>query len=79
VIGMSLAQLRHARRVVGVAGGSRKTAAIRGALLGKLINVLITDGLTARRLIAESGLKGPDEMPQPRRSHGAAEKAASRL
>jgi DNA-binding transcriptional regulator LsrR (DeoR family) len=57
VIGMSLAQLRHAKRVVGVAGGSRKTAAIRGALLGKLINVLITDELTARQLIAESGSK----------------------
>jgi DNA-binding transcriptional regulator LsrR (DeoR family) len=71
VIGMNLVQLRHAKRVVGVAGGSRKTAAIRGALLGKLINVLITDGLTARRLAM-------DEIPQPRRSQGA-EKVASRL
>jgi len=53
VIGMSLIQLRRANRVVGVAGGSRKTAAIRGALLGKLINVLITDRHTAGRLIGE--------------------------
>ncbi|MGO9255184.1 MAG: sugar-binding transcriptional regulator [Bryobacteraceae bacterium] len=70
VIGMNLAQLRHAKRVVGVAGGSRKTAAIRGALLGKLINVLITDGLTARRLIVDEIAQG--------RAQGA-EKAASRL
>lgn len=55
VIGMSLAQLRQARRVVGVAGGSRKTAAIRGALLGKWINVLITDRHTAGRLVGGDG------------------------
>ena len=41
VIGMSLEQLRHAKRTVGIAGGKRKLAAIRGALRGKWINVLI--------------------------------------
>src|SRR5262249_12885761 len=40
VISIEPAQLRKARRVVGVAGGSRKMAAIRGALAGRLINVL---------------------------------------
>jgi len=37
--------------VVGVAGGRRKTAAIRGALQGGWINVLITDRGTAERLL----------------------------
>ena len=51
VIGMDLEQLRRIKRCVGVAGGKRKVAAIRGALRGKLINVLITDIHTARELI----------------------------
>ena len=37
--------------VVGIAGGKRKTAAIRGALAGGWINTLITDRSTAERLI----------------------------
>jgi DNA-binding transcriptional regulator LsrR (DeoR family) len=36
---------------VGIAGGKRKFEAIRGALRGKLINVLITDRRTAERLL----------------------------
>jgi DNA-binding transcriptional regulator LsrR (DeoR family) len=51
VISMELAQLRKVRRIVGVAGGQRKTRAIRGALIGKLINVLITDLASAERLL----------------------------
>jgi len=51
VIGMDLAQLKKSARVVGVAGGSRKMAAIRGALAGRLINVLLTDRNTADRLL----------------------------
>ena len=54
VISMELAQLRAVRRVVGVAGGRRKTSAIRGALAGKLVNALITDLASAKRLLAES-------------------------
>ena len=53
VIGMSLDQLRKVERAVGVAGGKRKFAAIRGALEGGLISVLITDHFTAERLIQE--------------------------
>ncbi len=52
VISMELEQLRKVRRIVGVAGGQRKTRAIRGALMGKLINVLITDLASAERLLA---------------------------
>lgn len=51
VISIELAQLKQVRRVVGVAGGKRKTAAIRGALAGGWINTLITDRSTAERLL----------------------------
>ena len=54
VISMELDQLRAVRRVVGVAGGRRKTNAIRGALNGKLINVLITDLACGERLLART-------------------------
>lgn len=52
VIGMSLADLKKVPRVVGVAGGTRKLDALRGALLGKYLNVLITDHFTAAKLLA---------------------------
>ncbi|QQS46264.1 MAG: sugar-binding transcriptional regulator [Acidobacteriota bacterium] len=55
VIGMSLEQLSQVRRTVGIAGGERKLAAIRGALEGSLINVLITDRHTADKLIPRAG------------------------
>jgi DNA-binding transcriptional regulator LsrR (DeoR family) len=51
VISIELDQLRQVRRVVGVAGGRRKVAAIRGALAGRLINVLITDLASAEELL----------------------------
>jgi DNA-binding transcriptional regulator LsrR (DeoR family) len=53
VIGMELAQLRTVKRAVGIAGGSRKLNAIRGALIGRLINVLITDRFTAEKLLQD--------------------------
>jgi DNA-binding transcriptional regulator LsrR (DeoR family) len=55
VIGMGLEQLREIKRCVGVAGGRRKVAAIRGAMRGKYINVLITDVHTAKELIESAG------------------------
>jgi DNA-binding transcriptional regulator LsrR (DeoR family) len=51
VLGMSLEQLKQVERAVGVAGGLRKHAAIRGALCGEWINVLITDRFTAETLV----------------------------
>jgi DNA-binding transcriptional regulator LsrR (DeoR family) len=51
VISIELEQLRRVRRVVGIGGGRRKVAAIRGALTGKLINVLITDLASAEALL----------------------------
>ena len=53
VIGMSLDQLRKVKRAVALAGGQRKLDAIRGALKGGLVNVLITDRFTAQHLIEE--------------------------
>ena len=50
ILGISVQQLRDARRVVAVAGGREKLAAIRAALRTKTIDVLITDRLTARAL-----------------------------
>jgi DNA-binding transcriptional regulator LsrR (DeoR family) len=52
VIGMGLEQLKEIDRCVGIAGGRRKHHAIRGALAGGWINVLITDRFTAETLIA---------------------------
>lgn len=51
VISMKLEQLQNARRSVGIAGGSRKINAIRGAIRGGWINVLVTDHMTALRLM----------------------------
>ncbi|MBO0794098.1 MAG: RNA polymerase subunit sigma-70, partial [Ktedonobacteraceae bacterium] len=51
VIGMKLDQLRQVKRAVGIAGGQQKISAIRGALQGRYINVLITDRFTAQRLL----------------------------
>ena len=55
VISMRLDQLRKVDRSIGVAGGERKYTAILGAVRGGWVNVLVTDHLTARRLIAEGG------------------------
>lgn len=53
VISMRPEQLRAVDRSIGVAGGERKFDAILGAIRGGWVNVLVTDHLTARALIAE--------------------------
>lgn len=58
VIGMELEALRLAKRVVAVAGGPRKEAAIRGALRGGWIHVLITDKQTAEQLLTGETARG---------------------
>ena len=52
VIGMALEKVKKCPNVVALAGGSEKVAAIKGALSGGYIDVLITDYPTARLLIA---------------------------
>ena len=45
---------QHGKLVIGVAGGRYKLEAIRGVLLGRLCNVLITDEEVAQALVHES-------------------------
>lgn len=52
VIGIEPASLKKVARVVGVAGGQRKSQAILAALRGGWINMLITDRKTAEDLLA---------------------------
>jgi DNA-binding transcriptional regulator LsrR (DeoR family) len=56
VIGIALEQLKQTPRSVGVAGGQRKVAAIRAALLGGWLNCLITDRHTAEHLLGDRPL-----------------------
>ena len=51
VIGIDLEQLKRIPRVIGVAGGDNKVKAIKATLQGDLLNVLITDQVTAESLI----------------------------
>jgi DNA-binding transcriptional regulator LsrR (DeoR family) len=66
VISMELEALRNVPRVVGIAGGRRKTSAIRGALAGRWINVLITDRATAERLLKAPKLAVVDPLTRSR-------------
>jgi DNA-binding transcriptional regulator LsrR (DeoR family) len=53
VIGITLDELKKIDRVVGVTGGPHKEKVIHGALVGKLVNVLITDQLSAKKLLED--------------------------
>jgi DNA-binding transcriptional regulator LsrR (DeoR family) len=50
-VGISLETLLNIDVVIGVAGGSRKGAAILGALRGRYMNVLITDERAAQKIL----------------------------
>jgi DNA-binding transcriptional regulator LsrR (DeoR family) len=54
IIGTTLEQIKRVPRTVGVSGGPDKRAAVRAALDGRLINVLITDSLTAEELLEDA-------------------------
>lgn len=51
IIGLSLQEIRSLPRTVALAWGRRKVAALRGALAGRLVSVLITDVNTAASLL----------------------------
>jgi DNA-binding transcriptional regulator LsrR (DeoR family) len=53
IIAIPVHDLRRVPRRVGVAGGPRKLAAIRGAMAGGWVNALVTDLATAERLLAD--------------------------
>lgn len=56
VIGIRLDELKAIGRRIAVAGGTRKTAAIRAALRGSWVNTLITDRATAESLLRAPGV-----------------------
>jgi len=51
VVGLSVDEIRNIDRVIGIAGGSQKIQTIRAALKSDIINVLITDEITATNLL----------------------------
>lgn len=51
MIGVTAKELLAVPRRIGVAGGDRKFSAIRAALLGGWVNILITDLAMATRLV----------------------------
>ncbi|MFW6381420.1 MAG: sugar-binding transcriptional regulator [Bacillota bacterium] len=51
IVSLELDDLRQIDRVIGVAGGAEKVTSILGALRGGFINVLVTDNLTASRVL----------------------------
>ncbi len=51
IVGTHLDKIKRIERVIAVAGGTEKGPAIRAALRGRLINVLVTDDHTAKRLL----------------------------
>jgi DNA-binding transcriptional regulator LsrR (DeoR family) len=53
IVGTDLEKIKAIPRVIGVGGGKEKTRAIRAALQGGLINVLVTDDRTAARLLEQ--------------------------
>ncbi|MGS0685488.1 sugar-binding transcriptional regulator [Nakamurella sp. GG22] len=55
ILGVTPDQLRQADRRLGVAGGPSKYQAIRAALVGGWINVLVTDSVTAQWLLKNRG------------------------
>lgn len=60
VVGMREAQMRQVGTVVAVAGGEEKAAAILGALRTGIVDVLVTDSITTRAVLALA-----DEHPTP--------------
>jgi len=51
IVGTDLEKIRRIGRVIAVAGGVEKRRAIRAALRGRLVNVLVTDDHTAKWLL----------------------------
>ncbi len=55
VVGLTLEEIRQIDCTVCLAGGAEKFHAIRGALHGQMADVLITDHVTAQRLLEQQG------------------------
>ena len=59
VVGLTLEEIGKIDHVVGVAGGAEKFGAIRAALRGKLVDVLVTDHMTAHGLLQSTACDQP--------------------
>lgn len=53
-VAISVAELRRVPRVVAVATGAAKSAAIRGALASGVVRMLVTDAATGRAILADA-------------------------
>lgn len=53
-VAISVAELRRVPRVVAIASGRAKAAAIRGALASGVVRMLVTDAATGRAVLADS-------------------------
>jgi DNA-binding transcriptional regulator LsrR (DeoR family) len=56
IIGLTLEQIKAVPRVIAVAGGKAKYELIRAALRGRIMNVLVTDHITAGNLLVEADM-----------------------
>jgi lsr operon transcriptional repressor len=64
IIGLTRDQMQRIGRVIGVAGGMDKLAAIRGALRGKWLHVLVTNEEVALTLLREVEGENPAVEPK---------------
>lgn len=67
VIGLTLDEIKRIAHVVGIAGGAAKFEALRGALAGELIDALVTDHVTAQRLV-KAGTSAPRQKSRHRKN-----------
>jgi DNA-binding transcriptional regulator LsrR (DeoR family) len=59
IIGLELAQMKRIPRLIGIAGGPGKYEVVRGAVRGRLVDVLITDEVIAQQLAQEAQERQP--------------------
>lgn len=52
-IGVSIDDLKKIKHTVGIGGGEKKINALYGALMGKIINVIITDEVAAKGILSK--------------------------
>ena len=62
IVGIELEDLHKIDQVIGVAGGEAKAESILGALRGSHVNVLVTDDLAARRILASGEVGRGEEL-----------------
>jgi len=67
IVGTPLHKIKAIGRVIGVAGGAEKVCAIRAALQGCLVNVLVTDDETAAALLTS---QQPESFVRPAETGG---------